>query len=65
MKSKPFFLFLYPIFNSNNIIGALEDETTSRIEVDFDQSFNKQDIKLKEFPQGSAYCNTEKYLLYL
>ena len=62
MKSKPFFLFLYPIFNSNNIIGALEDETTSRIEVDFDQAFNKQDIKLKEFPQGSAYCNTEKYL---
>ena len=53
---------MYPIFNSNKILGAINDESSKKLEVDFAQAFNKEDMQLKEFTQGGAYCNTEKYL---
>jgi hypothetical protein len=53
---------MYPIFNSNKILGAFKDERTQKLEVDFKQAFNKGDIQLTEFTQGGAYCNLGKYL---
>ena len=61
-NSNPLFLFMYPIFNSNKILGAFKDERTQKLEVDFKQAFNKGDIQLTEFTQGGAYCNSGKYL---
>ena len=60
--SKPLFLCMYPMFNTNNILGAFKDEKTEKFKVDFEQAFNRQDIQLKEFTQGGAYCNSGKYL---
>ncbi len=62
--NKPLFLFMYPIFNTNTIIGTIEGKTTRKINVDFEQAFNKQDIQLHEFTQGGAYCNHGKYLFF-
>ena len=60
----PQFLFMYPLFNTNEIIGAFKDESTGRIEVDFKQAFGEKDIQLNEFPQGGAFCNIGKYLYF-
>ena len=62
IDSKPLFLCIYPIFNTNYILGAFKDEKTEKFKVDFEQAFNKQDIQLKEFAQGGAYSNSGKYL---
>jgi hypothetical protein len=61
-RNKPLFLFMYPIFNTNKIIGTIEGETTGKINVDFEQAFNKQDIQLRKFILGGAYCNHGRYL---
>lgn len=61
---KPLFLFMYPIFNTNVIIGTIEGETTGKVNIDFEQAFNKQDIQIKEFTQGGAYCNSGQYLYF-
>ena len=58
------FLFMYPIFNSNKIIGAVEDESTGKVEVDFKQAFGEKDIQLNEFPQGGAFCNNGSFLYF-
>ena len=55
-------LFMHPVFKTNKIIGALEEEETMKLEVDFSQAFNKLCIQLKQFSPGSAYCNYEKHL---
>ena len=60
--TEPVFLFMYPIFNTNKLSGALEDENTGTVEIDFKQAFGEKDIQLNEFPQGGAFCNSGKYL---
>ena len=55
-------LFMHPVNETNKIIGALEDEGIVKFEADFSQAFNQQDIQIKQFITGSAYCNFEKYL---
>ena len=60
----PMFLFMYPIFNTNKIVGAVEDESTGKVVVDFSQAFGKDDIQLTEFPQGGAFCNLGKFLYF-
>ena len=62
IQSKGDFIIMYPIFNTNSILGALEDDTSEKIEVDFERTFGEKDIQLKVFPQGAAFCNVEKYL---
>ena len=63
-KQNSMFLFMYPIFNSNKIVGALEVERTGKIEVDFKQTFTEKDIQLNEFPQGGAFCNNDSLLYF-
>ena len=58
------FLFMYPIFNTNKIVGAVEDESTGKIEVDFKQAFGEKEIQLNEFPQGGAFCNNGSILYF-
>lgn len=58
------FLFMYPIFNTNLIIGALKNQNTGKLEVDFSQAFGEKDIQLNEFPQGGAFSNYGKYLYF-
>ena len=58
------FLFMHPTFNSNKIIGAIGDECTGKIEVNFRQAFGDKDIQLNKFPQGGAFCNFEKSLYF-
>jgi len=60
----PSFLFMYPVFGENKIIGALEDESTGKMIVDFNQAFSEKDIQLNEFPEGGAFCNRGKYLYF-
>ena len=60
--SESLFSFMFPIFNTNKIIGAMVDESTGKIEIDFKQAFGEKDIQLNEFPQGGAFCNSGKYL---
>jgi galactitol-specific phosphotransferase system IIB component len=60
----PSFLFMYPVFGENKIIGALEDESTGKMNVDFKQTFGVKDIPLNEFPEGGAFCNRGKYLYF-
>jgi len=64
MLNKGSFLIMYPIFESNYILGAFADESTGRAEVDFEKAFGEKDIQLKSFPQGGAFCNYEKYLFF-
>ena len=58
------FLFMFPIFNSSVVIGAFEDQSTGRLDVDFSQAFGEKDIQLTEFPQGGAFSNYGKYLYF-
>lgn len=47
---------MYPIIGTNQILGALEGENTVKLEVDFGQTFDKQDIYIKVFIPGLSYC---------
>ena len=60
----PSFLFMYPVFGENKIIGALADESTGKMTVDFKQVFGETDIQLNQFPEGGAFCNRGKYLYF-
>ena len=45
------FLFMAQKFNTNKIIGVVEDETTIKIDIDFNQIFRENElIHLNEFP---------------
>jgi hypothetical protein len=56
--------FMSPIFNSNQIVGVFENESSVRVHVDFTQAFTDKDIKLNEFPQGGAFCNYNNILYF-
>ena len=58
----PEFLFMYPLPNSNVLLGAMKDESTGRIEIDFKQAFGEKDIQIEEFDEGGAFCNYKKKL---
>ena len=60
------FLFMYPVFNSNKILCALEDEKVGTIEIDFKQAFldKNKNVHLEEFTQGGAFCNYNKILYF-
>ena len=58
------FLFMYPVFNTNKMIGAIEEEDTERVDMDFKSIFTDKDLQLKEFPQGGAFCNSGKYFYF-
>ena len=59
------FIFIAPIFEKNTIIGAFPDENTAKINIDFSQAFDDRDqIQLKAFPKGGAFCNNKKYLYF-
>ena len=61
-RGKGGFIIMYPVYNTNHILGALKDESSGNIEVDFENAFGEKDIPLRAFPQGAAFCNFEKYL---
>lgn len=51
-----------PIFNSDKIIGAFENEKTSKVQVNFRQVFELESLTLNKFIEGCAFCNFGKYL---
>ena len=61
-KPKGDFIIMYPIYNTNYVLGALEDDNSEKFEVDFERTFGEKDLPLRAFPQGAAFCNFEKYL---
>ena len=64
IEINPDFLFMYPIFNSNKLLGALEDESTGKVEIEFKRAFGDKNIQLNEFTEGGAFCNYEKNLYF-
>ena len=56
------FIFMTPIFNTNFIAGALPDETTARIKLDFSKILGEKDLQITSFPNGGAFCNRDNYL---
>ena len=62
--NKKSFIILYPIFGTNYILGALDEETTINIPVNFDKFSLDKNKKLKEFPKGGAFCNYAKKLYF-
>lgn len=60
IQMKPKILFLYPVSNSNKVIGATENEKTGNIVIDFKQAFQGEDLKMEQFPEGGAFCNHNK-----
>jgi hypothetical protein len=57
-------LMMYPIYETNYILGAFSDESTGKVEVDFENSNSDKDIQLKTFPQGGVFCNYKNYLFF-
>ena len=58
------FLFMCPIFNTNKIIGAIDDESAGKVEINFKKVFGDNDIQLNDFPQGGAFCNYGPFLYF-
>ena len=54
-------IFMTPIYNTNNISGALGDGGSIEMKVDFKQVFGEDDIQLDSFPQGGSFCNKGQY----
>ena len=64
IQDTPSFLFMYPIFGSNQILDAFKNESTGRAEIDFKQVFSGKDISITVFPEGGAYCNFGQNLYF-
>ena len=58
------FLFIYPLFDTNSIVGAFPDETTAKISINFSQVFKDKDFQIKSFPKGGAFCNKENFCYF-
>ena len=56
------FIVMTPIFNTNIIAGALPNESTAKITLDFSKALGEKDFQIKSFPNGGAYCNKDNYL---
>ena len=57
-------LFFAAVFNTNEVIGALPDESSANIPLDFKQAFGDKDIQYNQFPEGGAFCNYGKYFYF-
>ena len=55
--------FMYPVFKSNIIKGAIDKNTVQEIKITF-TDFSSEDPILTEFPTGGAYCNHENFLYF-
>ena len=55
--------FMYPVFKSNIIKGAIDKNTVQEIKINFSQ-FAAEDPIINEFPNGGAYCNYENGLYF-
>ena len=62
LNNKGPLMLMFPQYETNFVLGAFSDESSGRIEVDFEKAFSDKDIQIKVFPKGAAYCNYEKYL---
>lgn len=62
--NEPLFKFMSPIFDSNTIIGAFENEKTKKVEVNFGKVFEQESLVLNTFLQGGAFCNLDKFLYF-
>ena len=56
-------LFMYPIFKTNVIKGAIDKATVQEIKISF-SLFSEEDPILTEFPSGGAYCNYENFFYF-
>ena len=56
-------IFMYPIFKTNIIKGAIDKNTVQEIKVNFSE-FAGEDPIINEFPNGGAYCNYENCLYF-
>ena len=55
--------FMYPVFKTNIIKGAIDKNTVQEIKINFSQ-FATEDPIINEFPNGGAYCNYENCLYF-
>ena len=55
--------FMYPVFKTNIIKGAIDKVTVQEIKINFSQ-FSEEDPILTEFPAGGAYCNYENFFYF-
>ena len=55
--------FMYPVFKTNIIKGAIDKVTVQEIKINFSQ-FSEEDPILTEFPSGGAYCNYENFFYF-
>ena len=56
-------IFMYPVYKTNIIKGALDKNTVQEIKINFEE-FSKQEPIINEFPTGGAYCNYENSLFF-
>jgi hypothetical protein len=54
--------FMYPVFKTNLIKGAIDKNTVQEIKINFSEF--TEDPKITEFPNGGAYCNYENCLYF-
>mgnify|MGYP002624196121 CR=1 FL=1 len=55
--------FMYPVFKTNIIKGAVDKVTVQEMKINFSQ-FSEEDPLLTEFPSGGAYCNYENFFYF-
>ena len=55
--------FMYPVYKTNIIKGAIDKVTVQEIKINFSQ-FSEEDPILTEFPSGGAYCNYENFFYF-
>lgn len=57
------FLFMNPFFNENKILGVIIDNETKIVGIDFSGAFSENNIPLRKFPSGGAYCNYNNLII--
>ena len=55
--------FMYPVFKTNIIKGAIDKNTVQEIKINFSE-FSTEVPIITEFPNGGAYCNYENCLYF-
>ena len=57
------FTFMYPVYKTNIIKGAIDKNTVQEIKINFSE-FEAGDPLINEFPNGGAYCNYDNSLYF-
>ena len=57
------FAFMYPVYKTNIIKGAIDKNSVQEIKINFSE-FANEDPVINEFPNGGAYCNYENSLYF-